>query len=338
MSIYISLASIYDPELPFTLTDAFEKADNPNDIYIGIAYTFLDRTPKEVQEKLLSRVSDICEKYPNITLKIYYGEEHAGLGKGRNYAASLYNNQDYFLQVDPHTMFDYGWDTHVIDLYNMALQETSNEKTVLTAYLGGYWHTKTDGRIMSNPIACYPFQDIGSKIQNAEAVSNFEYFDTGIPKYQSERASLFPDLVDGKTIVPCTKFNAQFAFGNKHFALDRGLPEDVFFWEEEIIQSVELLDKGFSLAFPNTNLKLFHLYAHAYQIQDAYNGNDGYLAREVPMPYNFDSLVKLKETFSAYINNPENNQKITNWERYSGFSRYPLEHEQIDIPKSFTIS
>jgi hypothetical protein len=339
MSIYISLASIYDPELPFTLEEAYQKADSPNDIYIGVAYTFLDRTPKEMQERLLSRVKTVCDKYPNITLKIYYGEEHAGLGKGRNYAASLYNNQDYFLQIDPHTMFDYGWDTQILDLYSMALEETKNEKTVLTSYLGAYWHTNSSGRIMSDNTSWYPFQLNGSRFENPSLVTEFKTLDTNVPRYQSKRLNEFNIEYDQtKIIFPCTKFNAQFAFGNKHFALDRGLPEDVFFWEEELIQSVELLDKGFALAFPNVKLKFMHLYTKNYDLDDAYNGDDGYLGREIPMAHNKESIFTIRDKYSSYIDNPDNDEKIKKWERYSGFSRYPVEQDIENIPKSFTIS
>jgi hypothetical protein len=48
--------------------------------------------------------------------------------------------------------------------------------------------------------------------------------------------------------------------GNDYWAAYSGLPDDLVFWEEEVIQSVNLLNNGFSLVFPNVDMPMTHRY------------------------------------------------------------------------------
>jgi len=336
MSIYVSIATLYDPELPFTLDEIYSKSDNPQDIYVGVALTIVDRTPKEIQNSFIKDISRISSKNPNIHFSIFEGEENQGIGKGRNNAASMYNGQDYFLQIDAHTMFDFGWDTQLTDLYLKAVKETDNINVILTSYLGSYWHTKSDGRIQSNQDTWFSTQVIGSLFQAPKYYTNFQSFDTEIPKYRSEPyTSLNFEQYSDSLFSPATKFNAQFAFGNKEFAKDRSLPEHIIFWEEEPIQSIELFDRGFALVFPKTKLKLMHLYTTNYDLEDAYRGEFDYFGREIPMDPFFKSLYIMKENFLNYINDEKNKNKIKKWEEYSGFSVRPSKTIRSAIPKSY---
>jgi hypothetical protein len=59
----------------------------------------------------------------------------------------MYNNEDYFLQIDPHSRFNKNWDITLIDTFNQAVETVNNKKTVLTGYLGKYLYNKDDGQI-----------------------------------------------------------------------------------------------------------------------------------------------------------------------------------------------
>lgn len=325
MSIYVSIASLFDPELEYTLNDIFSNADNPDDIYIGLAITSVDDDVIDFMKDFYSYIEDKFKDNKKLQMKLIHGIENHKIGIGRNTAASMYSGQDYFLQIDSHSLLEKGWDTQLIDLHKKAVQETNNEKTVLTAYISGYWHT-VDGRVPSNGFTRYPIQCPGSRVSG---YGNEESKITIFPLMQD--ISLYKELPElmNQAFIPSPKFNAQFAFGNKYFAENRGLGNDIIFWEEEIIQSIELFDMGFSLVFPNTRLKVMHFYVDNYNIPNSIS------KRQAPYRTTLNNVNLMCDNYKKYIDNPENAKKIREWEFYSGLSVYPINKEKRSIPNSY---
>ena len=122
MSIFISIASYRDPELERTIHSAIDNAINPEELHFGI---FLQEFEKN--EPDLSWV-------PNLTI----GKVHPKMARGAGYARAqivpMYNGQDYFLQIDSHTIFEPGWDTACIDQYKKAQEIANNPKIILSSF------------------------------------------------------------------------------------------------------------------------------------------------------------------------------------------------------------
>ena len=252
-TIYVSIASLYDPELIPTIHDAFSKAKNPARLFLGVS--IIDSNPKLYKE-VLKETKKYGDNISIIFTKLKSKKEHEvlGVGRGRKLAHSMYADQDYFLQIDSHTMFLQNWDEVLISLHKESvIYFTKNPKTILTGYAGMYFVDEKQSRHL-DPIA------------NGDMPAGFLYpvftrleKNGPVPMWSMTALDKVSDTEE--RFIPCTKFNANFAFGNRYFAKYPGIPESAVFFEEEIFQSVSLLSMGFSLAFPNVGDALVkHLY------------------------------------------------------------------------------
>lgn len=122
-NIFVSVASYNDPMLFFTLNELFTKANNPQNLRIGI----LDQNIESQKFKLknLSYFNQLRYVYVNIS-------ETNGVSWARNVVFSLCDDEKYILQIDSHTMFNTGWDTAMIEQYNNLLRIYN--KPIISAY------------------------------------------------------------------------------------------------------------------------------------------------------------------------------------------------------------
>ena len=119
--IFVSVASYRDPELGKTLLSAIEKASNPNNIYFGIVY---QGSHKE---------RPLFDFVPNYSLISMHPKDARGVGLARSKAMTLYNNEDYYLQIDSHTQFVKNWDLKCIEQLELAQSLTKN-KVILSSF------------------------------------------------------------------------------------------------------------------------------------------------------------------------------------------------------------
>jgi hypothetical protein len=239
MSIFVSIASLFDLELSYTAVSAVQNADNPEDIVVGIA-AFV---PKNFYNDVLYKFNG----YKNIIIDRYEPEENKGIGRSRIMAQRRYDGQDYFLQCDSHTHFEKGWDTRLKTLWQGALEETGNEKTLITAYPPSY--IRREGSVyVKSSIARYPI------FKERDDLPFYSF----IP-WDDMPLSEFPQKIT-KPFVPVTQICGCFIFSNHHFAENSGHSENAKYLEEEMVQAIGLFSSGFSMVFPNTNLPLYHYY------------------------------------------------------------------------------
>jgi hypothetical protein len=292
MTIYISIPTLEDNQLLYTVFDAINNAKNKKDIHIGVAFMSNDDFYNNCKKELSS--------YKNVKIKKFDVELNKGVGVGRNNAWSMYDNQDYFLQVDSHTLFAPKWDEILISTYKKAVKATGNKKTVLTGYLPPYVHTDDGKRLPVRDKMGYPFY------------LKETWFDPPFPKWTDLPLSLFPNKKD--TFYPSVKFCANFAFGDKNFANNTGLDKDVFFMEEEIIQSINLFSDGFSLVFPNIESPLWHLYSNISKDNITSKRTFAYELFQNKADELFD---KVSNNFNKYILDESNSKKIKQYLAYA---------------------
>ena len=99
MSIFISIASYCDPVLPFTVHRAVATASQPKRLHFGI----VDQSP-EVVPRMAGAVP------ARLSLTRIAPVDARGPCWARSLAMSLYDGEDWFLQLDSHMDFDPGWD------------------------------------------------------------------------------------------------------------------------------------------------------------------------------------------------------------------------------------
>ena len=114
--ILVSIASYKDVDIINTIEDLYEKAEQPNRVYVGL---FLQDTPKEIS-RICSFFSNFIYK-ANLKIKTISFEDAKGCGWARNIILKeLYDNENYFMCVDSHSRFLKKWDSVYIDAYKKA--------------------------------------------------------------------------------------------------------------------------------------------------------------------------------------------------------------------------
>jgi hypothetical protein len=295
VSIYISLATLKDEEIINTVNTALHFARNPSNVFIGIAFM----TDEHFYFDTLDKINNLS----NVRCKRFDPAINAGVGIGRHNSRFAYNGEDYILQVDSHTNFEPDWDISLLKYYEESLSITNNDKTVLTAYLGKYGLKDGERKVMDSHTR-YSFFTDDDKFYNDVGFTPWQFFPV-------------PDVLGVSTkYLPSNKFNANFAFGNHYFADYSGLPKSCVFYDEEIIQSINLLGMGFSLVFPNFHLPIQHLYS---QHNDQSRETVGVL---------FDDVArKMKSNYNDFINDESNKEKCL---KYQDYARYSLKTSKFD--------
>lgn len=243
MSIYVQIATIEDNSITSTVESAYENAAYPEDLYIGIAATVSDAFFKE---KIMPLI-----KYPNVSIKRFDPNIHRGLGKGRVNSRFAYDDQDYILQVDAHTLFEKNWDRFILKVLDKAIEETGNPKTLVTAYLGRYGNRGGKDTVLDNSTgySLWPEKNVTNKVP--------------LKGVKVTKIEDFPDdaLSDkSRVFYPSNRVAGNFIFGNREWANYHGWSGEETFWEEEILPAISLLNNGFSLVFPNFPMPLTHKY------------------------------------------------------------------------------
>ena len=134
MTIFISIASYRDPELERTIHSALDNAVNPQDLHFGVML--------QEFEKFAPDLSWV----PNLTLKTMHPKLARGAGYARSQIVPMYSGQDYFLQIDSHTIFEKNWDQLCIDQYKKA-QEISKNNKIILSYFPPPFYVEPDKKI-----------------------------------------------------------------------------------------------------------------------------------------------------------------------------------------------
>lgn len=138
MSIFISIASYCDPLLPFTVARAAAMAHHPQALHIGIVDQSPAGTPVPQFQAPGTRIS-----YLRVDPAFARGPCWA-----RFVAMSLFEGEDWYLQVDSHTDFDAGWDTRLCSFATALAQ--GRVGLAITAYPQPFF--VRDGQVWREPL------------------------------------------------------------------------------------------------------------------------------------------------------------------------------------------
>ena len=125
-AIFVSIASYRDDVCNSTLKSLFDMAKNPSNIFVGIC-----------QQNKSSEDQDCLESFENNCnvriIRIPYYE-----AKGPTYArylcSTLWNGEEYFLQIDSHSKFVKDWDEKCINMIKQIKDLGLSKKPVLSHY------------------------------------------------------------------------------------------------------------------------------------------------------------------------------------------------------------
>ena len=229
--IFVKIPALDDSELTHTIEDAIKKAAYPERLVFSICLTYSQSVAKAELEAYLDKYAEICEF--KVTIQTFH-PDLLGVAKGRYITESMYEDEDYVLQIDAHTWFCDFWDEHLI-----RMLDKHDDKTIISGLLPPY-----------EPKGRYP---MGKGVYLAEFVDERTYCDW-MPNWNPKEVKTDDEFFDNK-------FSAHFAFGTKEFGKYSGLNKSSFFWSEEPIQDFNLKSKGFKIISPNIQYPLLcHLY------------------------------------------------------------------------------
>lgn len=234
MSIFISIASYRDPELVRTIKSAIDNSSGDNDLYFSIVVQDFD-----------SDIPDLSW-VPNLSLITMHPKDARGAGYARANAAKFYNDQDYFLQIDSHTLFEKNWDSICIDEHNKAKAIAKNDKIILS-YFPPPFHVEPDKSIFfikndkkkpAYPTRQKPFYT-RKKYWTAERI---EFNDR--QRLQPEQSS---------TVL------AGFIFASGNIVKEVPYDSEISFFGEEICFAMRAWTRGWDIYSPSKVI-LYHFY------------------------------------------------------------------------------
>lgn len=125
-TIFISLASYREPELQQTIESALAMADNPEALHFGV-YSQV----AEGEHPDLSHIDNLKEEVVPYT-------EAKGPGYARAQVQKFYDGEDFFFQLDAHSLFTEGWDSRFKEWLNKIQPYSS--RNIISAWAEPYMY------------------------------------------------------------------------------------------------------------------------------------------------------------------------------------------------------
>ena len=156
-TIFVSVASFRDHLCSKTIHHIFEMAKHPSRIFVGICEQNDPHEKDEVCPILTEHAGNIRK------VELHY-KDAKGPTWARYLCSTLYKGEDFFLQIDSHTLFVKDWDEKCIDMI-VSLEKSpiiSNKKVILSHYPPEMkdYHEHPKDNIITHMVECF-FNDEG---------------------------------------------------------------------------------------------------------------------------------------------------------------------------------
>ena len=125
MSIFVSIASYSDVLLGHTINDAIKKSKYPNDLFFGV-----------VEQSELGKRIKITPDHKNVRYLGVNPHESRGACWARSVCMSMYNDEDWFFQIDAHMIFEQDWDERFVKAAEKCAE--ISPKFIVSSYPNSY--------------------------------------------------------------------------------------------------------------------------------------------------------------------------------------------------------
>ena len=241
-SIFVSIASYRDLYCSRTLESIFKNAKDPTNIFVGICIQNDDG-----DEDCHLTNPELAQHNGNISTIRMRHFEAKGPTWARYLCSTLYNKQDYFLQVDSHTLFAKDWDAKLINMMMEIKYTTDSTDIILSQYPPNYedYEKETNNPKMVHAICTSFFNDSGMiSFPGAEVID----MSTESRYIQSAYIAAGMFFCEAKCLIDVP--------------FDPNLPN--LFVGEEISHSIRCWTAGYDIYTPNENT-VYHLYTRSDQ-------------------------------------------------------------------------
>ena len=224
--IFVRIASYRDPELIPTIEDCIKKAKNPELLSFGICY----------QDSKFSKKFDKDPRFK--ILKINY-KESKGVCWARHQVESLYNKEEFTLQIDSHTRFIKNWDEELIKMW----KEIKDPNAILSTYPSQYFPDVPEEKWQT-----------ATQIIRASSILKDGHLEQ------------IPDYLDPKRthVYNAICIAAGFIFSKGSVIKKVPYDPELYFLGEEASLALRLFTNGYNLYHPYKNI-LWHYYTRSGQ-------------------------------------------------------------------------
>lgn len=285
-TIFIQIASYRDPELKNTIADCLAKAKNPARLRFGICW---QNNKEDLHDDISNYLFDSRFRIIDIDHTFSRGACWA-----RNLTQMLYQNEDFFLQIDSHTRFVKDWDEKILKIW----YELNDEKAMLTAYPASFKPEQPESEwINGRPSTFSIFRlNENSYIPHVKPIP----FPNGTPEKPYRVAHVAAGLM--------------FARGkaNREVLYD----PNMYFFGEEPSLAIRYFTHGYNLYCPHETIA-FHYYSRE---ESPKNWNDRKDHQEMIKITNerFANLVGLKKTLNLQEYGLGAERTLQDFVQYSG--------------------
>ena len=304
--IFVQIASYRDPELIPTVLDLVNKADDPTQLRIVVAWQHDDLESIEPIRHLIEYI-DI----PYVDSK--------GVCWARNLIQQKYNNEEYTLHLDSHHRFVKGWDSLLLQMYQQC-KDMGSDCPLLTTYLPKYdalteeylneiWQMRLDKFMDDGPLFFVP-----EPMLNADKLT---------------------------APIPARFYSAHFAFTDGKFCKLVPHDPDYYFYGEETNIAVRAFTHGYDLYHPH-KLIAWHQYKRTYRpthwsdnITQINSLNEAWWDRDAKSTKKHRLLFGMEQTTDKVPNVFGNIRTVSDYETYAGIqftNKYISEYTLYNNP------
>lgn len=234
MSIFISIASYRDPALVQTIESAISNANNPDNLHFGVVIQDIQKDTPDLS------------KYKNIKLITMHPRDARGAGFARDKAVSLLEDQQYFLQIDSHTIFEKGWDDIAINELAKAKNIAKNNKVLLSYFPPPFYIEQNKAiSIIKNDKKQLPYPTRQKPILNKKGEWTAERIEFADKQRNSPEES--------STVL------GGFIFADADLVKQVPYDPDISFFGEEICFAMRAWTRGWDIYSPSKTI-VYHFY------------------------------------------------------------------------------
>lgn len=230
-TIFVSIASYRDKELIRTVKSCLSKAKYPEKIKIGICWQY-DET-ENINE---------LDNIPQLQIeKIYWKDVKGSVCWARKLIQDkFFNNENYYFQVDSHTLFEENWDEILINMYSSL----PNPKSVISIGPPYYYDLRSEGALPPEDNCKVRYKegilfDDELKIQKLDNVGGIHFMYGFLPAQDISKP------------IPSRHISAALLFTIGQWVKDVPYDDNLYFHGEEPTLTLRSYTHGYDLFNPN---------------------------------------------------------------------------------------
>lgn len=237
-TIYVSIASYCDPLLKSTIEDALDNARYPDSLRFGV-----------VEQSKTSYTSRLTEKArKQVRLLTTDPAESRGVCWARSLVMAMYEDEDWFFQVDAHTIFDKHWDACLVSSWVDCSKQSAKP------YISGFPHAYeiTNGEAIK-------------RVYTENIVVNVVSNDAEFPASVID-VPFVPTFVEEDTPVKGFHLAAGCVFAPGNFVYEVPYDPSMYFHGEESLWALRAYTHGWDV-FHVPKVPVYHYYDTGPEIE-----------------------------------------------------------------------